>query len=176
MYRKNLYTDSNEAKLYNKILHLSRSKFLYTELLINDTFQNKINLIFLHIAFIFTKVKQNNTKNYYNKFYQKMFDYTFKCIEINMREIGHGDTLINKNMKFLIKTFYAILLNCEKYIKKNNNDKFSFLSNFLEVNNVNKNAKNLNIIEYFNQYHSFCLALSADNVLNGDLNFNYRKI
>ena len=105
-----------------------------------------------------------------------MFDYTFKCIEINMREIGHGDTLINKNMKFLIKTFYAILLNCEKYIKKNNNDKFSFLSNFLEVNNVNKNAKNFNIIEYFNQYHSFCLALSADNVLNGDLNFNYRKI
>ena len=34
-----------------------------------------------------------------------------------MREIGFGDTTINKNMKFLVKTFYNILFNCEKYKK-----------------------------------------------------------
>ena len=47
----------------------------------------------------------------------------FVNIELNMREIGHGDVYVNKNMKFLIKTFYNMLLNCENYNKKKENDK-----------------------------------------------------
>ena len=35
-----------------------------------------------------------------------MFDLIFTKIEQNMREIGYGDTVINKNMKFLVKNFY----------------------------------------------------------------------
>ena len=49
-----------------------------------------------------------------------MFDFIFNKIELNMREIGYGDmTMYNKNMKFLVNTFYNILLNCENYKKKN---------------------------------------------------------
>ena len=44
-----------------------------------------------------------------------MFDLIFDKVELNMREIGYGDVLINKNMKFLIKTFYNILFDCEKF-------------------------------------------------------------
>ena len=48
-----------ENILYNKILSLSRNKLLYTKCMIDDTFQNRINLIFLHISFLFIKFKKN---------------------------------------------------------------------------------------------------------------------
>ena len=103
--------------LYNNILSLSRNKLLFTKFNLTDTFQNRIYLIFIHVAFLFIKLKQNKLKEIYKDFYQKMFDLIFSNIELNMREIGYGDTVINKNMKFLVKTFYNILLSCEILIK-----------------------------------------------------------
>ena len=107
-----------EHLLYNNILSLSRNKLFYTEFNIDDTFQNRIYLIFLHISFLFIKVKSTKDKEKYDVFYQKMFDLIFRKIETNMREIGYGDTTINKNMKFLVRVFYNILLNCEKFSEK----------------------------------------------------------
>ena len=165
----------NMLKLYNKIVFLSRNKFLYNIFHIDDTFQNRINLIFLHISFLFIKVKQNEDKKDYKVFSQEMFDLIFKKIEINMREIGYGDVSVNKNMKFLVKIFYNLLLDCENYHKKNENSKFIFLSKILTLNSSNiKNNKYTNIIRYFDKYHAFCLDLPLDNVLKGDLNFNYK--
>ena len=43
----------SETLLYNKIIFLSRNKLLYKEFGLKDTFQNRINLIFVHICFIF---------------------------------------------------------------------------------------------------------------------------
>ena len=109
--------NKQEDILYNNILLLSRNKLFYTKFDLIDTFQNRIHLIFIHISFIFIKIKQNNKNQIYKIFYQKIFDFIFNKIELNMREIGFGDTTINKNMKFLVKTFYNILFNCEKYKK-----------------------------------------------------------
>ena len=103
---------SNENKLYTKIVLLTRNKLFYTKFDLNDTFQNRINLIFLHISFLFIKLKQSNKNRIYKDFFQKMFDLIFDKIELNMREIGYGDTVKNKNMKHLVKNFYNILLNC----------------------------------------------------------------
>ena len=83
-----------------------------------DTFQNRIILIFLHISFLFIKLKQRDKSQLSKVFFQKMFDFIFNKIELNMREIGCGDMMVNKNMKFLVKIFYNILLNCENYKKK----------------------------------------------------------
>ena len=165
---------SREDKLYSKILSLSRNQLVYRELAFCDTFQNRINRIFLHISCLFIKVKQIDNSNSYYKFYQGMFDYIFRKIEINMREIGYGDTTVNKNMKFLVKNFYNILLNCEDYEKKTFDKKSLFLFKYLDINKANKHNKSINIIEYFNQYHSFCLDLSTNSVLKGDLNFSYK--
>ena len=163
-----------ENKLYNKILSLSRNKLFYTKFNFEDTFQNRINLIFLHISFLFIKIKQNNGDKKYNHFYQKMFDLIFKKIEINMREIGHGDTTINKNMKYLVKIFYNILLNCEKYAEKSLKSKNTFFSKYL-VQNINRKKPNYYlIIKYFDNYQTFCFDLSSDSVLKGDLKFNYK--
>ena len=164
----------NEDKLYNKILLLSRNKFFYTELALSDTFQNRVSLIFMHIAIIFINMREKNDNIFYKKFSQKLFDLTFHKIELNMRELGYGDTQVNKNMKLLIKNFYNILLVFEKYKRKTPIEKKKIFHNYLSLNNANKSSKNIGLIEYFDKYQSFCLDLSPDKVLKGELNFIYK--
>ena len=165
---------SAEDKLYNKILFLSRNKLFYTKLSLIDTFQNRIYLIFLHISFLFIKLKQNNKNQFYKVFFQKVFDLIFDKIALNMREIGYSDMMINKNMKFLVKIFYNILLNCENYKKKNVKNKNLFLLKYLSQNENKKSTVNIELIEYFDKYQAFCFDLESDSVLKGDLNFNYK--
>tara|TARA_Y100000590_G_scaffold274262_1_gene307937 strand:+ start:2618 stop:3124 length:507 start_codon:yes stop_codon:yes gene_type:complete len=167
-------TKDKKNILYNNILLLSRNKLFYTKFDLIDTFQNRINLIFLHISFLFIKIRAQNKDKVFKTFYQEMFDLIFNRIELNMREIGYGDTAINKNMRFLVKIFYSILLNCEKYKKMNVNDKTKFLDKYLECNDTKKNTTNMAIIEYFNKYEAFCFDLTPYSVLSGELNFNYK--
>ena len=163
-----------ENELYNKILLLSRNKLFYTKLGLVDTFQNRINLIFLHVSFLFIKLKQRDNSQLYKEFFQKMFDFIFNKIELNMREIGCGDMMVNKNMKFLVKIFYDILLNCENYKKKSIKSKNLLLLKYLKQNADKKSTDNIGLVEYFDKYQAFCFDLSPDSVLSGDLNFNYK--
>jgi len=161
-----------EDLIYNKILLLSRNKLFYTNLGLKDTFQNRINLIFLHISFIFIKIKRNN-KKIYKVFYQKIFDLIFKKIEINLREIGNGDTVVNKNMKLLVKIFYNVLLDCELYKNKTLKEKIIYLHKYLDIDEVQKNVNKTQLIGYFDKYEAFCLDLSSENVLKGEIDFNF---
>ena len=164
---------SQEDILYNNILTLSRNKLFYTKFHLTDTFQNRIHLIFIHISFIFIKIKQDKSNKKNKVFYQKMFDLIFDKIELNMREIGFSDTIINKNMKFLVKTFYNILHNCESYRTMSIQAKNKFFVKNLELNNMKNNTNNKGIIAYFDSYEAFCFDLSHDSVLKGDLKFKY---
>ena len=165
---------TQESILYNYILLLSRNKLFYTKFDLADTFQNRIHLVFMHISFLFIKIKQNNEKKKYKAFYQQTFDLMFNKIELNMREIGYGDVAINKNMKLLVKIFYNILLNCEKFKEKTLNSKNIFFLKYLDQKNNQKMANNMALIKYFDKYQAFCFDLSSDSVLKGGLNFNYK--
>ena len=103
-----------------------------------------------------------------------MFDLIFNKIELNMREIGYGDTTINKNMRHLVKVFYSILLNCENYKKMNLADKNKFFNKYIKLNNIINTTNNKGLIEYFDKFEAFCFDLSSDSVLQGKLNFNYK--
>ena len=151
------YINTQKDILYNNILLLSRNKLFYTKLNLIDSFQNRIHLIFIHISFIFIKIKQNNKNKIYKIFYQKMFDLIFNKIEQNMREIGYGDVIVNS----------------EKYKNMDPYAKNMFFNNYLAQNNINID-NNKDIIEYFNKYQTFCFDLSSDSVLKGELNFNYK--
>ena len=174
MFKNSTKINTQEDILYNNILSLSRNKLFFTKFGLADTFQNRIYLIFIHIAFLFIKIKQKNHKAIYKAFYQKVFDLIFNNIELNMREIGYGDTVINKNMKFLVIAFYNILLNCENFNRKSLNLKKMFFSKYLEYNIKRKKANNVHLIEYFDKYQAFCLDLTLDSVLKGELNFKYK--
>ena len=91
-----------------------------------------------------------------------------------MRELGFGDVTINKNMKFLVKAFYNILLFCESFSQKSKADKNMFFNKFLKKNTSNGNIKNMDIVKYFDKYQAFCFDLSPDSVLSGELKFNYK--
>ena len=174
MLKKFTQNNTKENILYNNILLLSRNKLFYTKFNLSDTFQNRINLIFIHISFIFIKIKQDSENKKYQLFYQNMFNLIFSKIESNMREIGYGDVTVNKNMKFLVKIFYNILLSCENFKKKNLNEKKVFLFRYLECKNNQKTLNNVPLIKYFDTYQAFCFDLSSDSVLKGDLIFNYK--
>ena len=173
MSKKIELTKSFQEKLYNKILSLSRNKLLYSNFNLADTFQNRIYLIFIHISFLFIKVKKSEQKAFFKLFNQKIFDYIFEKIELNMREIGHGDVTVNKNMKNLVKNFYNILFFCENYHLKSETKKNSFFLQYLTMNNLKNHEHNDDFIRYIDKYHTFCLDLSSDSVLKGKLNFTY---
>ena len=103
-----------------------------------------------------------------------MFDFVFKKIELNMRGIGYGDAAVNKNMKYLVKTFYNILLNCENFKNKSSESKNSFLNHYLIINYGKNSTNNINLVVYFEKYQAFCFDLSLDSVLKGDFNFIYK--
>ena len=166
--------NTQENILYNNILLLSRNKLFYTKFYLADTFQNRIHLIFMHISFLFIKIKEDKDKKIYKDFYQKIFDLIFNKIELNMREIGYGDISVNKNMKLLIKVFYNILINCENFDKKDLEEKSKFFSEYLVINNDQNRLDYELLINYFNKYQAFCFDLSSDSVLKGDLKFNYK--
>jgi len=173
MFNKSNHNNINEINLYNSIVLLSRNKIFYTKFDLSDTFQNRIHLVFIHISFLFNKVKDNKNNKIYKVFYQRMFDLIFNKIEQNMREIGYGDVTINKNMKLLVKVFYNILLNCENFNKKNAVSKKDFLIKNFEFKNDSKKPYNSVLTIYFEKYQAFCFDLSSDSVLKGVINFNY---
>ena len=162
-----------EIKLYNKIQLLSRNKLLYTKLNIRDIIQNRINLIFLHASFLFVKLRKFESNKKSNNFPQRFFDYIFKKIELDLRESGHGDEKVNTDMKYLVKSFYNILLNCDNYANKSISDKKLFLLKHLLFNDQ-KNTNNQGLIDYFDKYQSFCFDLTVDSMLKGDINFIYK--
>ena len=92
------------ADLYNKLLFI-RNIFFYKDLLLKDTFETRIYLMFIHYSIVLNiqkKAKENLTKK---------IIIIFFCIENNLRELGFGDVSVNKKMKELNKIFYDILLN-----------------------------------------------------------------
>ena len=171
MFIKNHNYNKQEIELYNKILSLSRNKLFYTKFALEDTFQNRINLLFFHISFIFNKLKDDKKNLNINNFSQDLFDFLFYQIEMNMRELGHGDVTVNKNMKFLVKTFYNILLFSENYSKYSKKYKTSFFLQYLKLNSKINTSNNDNLIAYFKDFETFCFDLSPNSVLKGELNF-----
>jgi len=168
----NFKQNNNDNIVYNKILSLSRNKLFYNKLNLLDTMDNRINLIFLHISFLFIKVKNIDENQPYKLFSQRIFDLIFKKIELNLREIGHGDVMVNKKMKLLVKYFYSILYDCENYRDKKSSEKNLIINKYLALNNINKDHITDDIVKYFDKYEAFCLDLSSDSVLKGEINFN----
>jgi len=159
--------------VYNKIVLLSRNKSFYTKVNLDDTFHNRINLIFFHISFLLISLKAKSEKKLFKDWSQNMYDFTFKSIDINMRELGFSDTTINKNMKSLTKDFYNILLNLENYDKKTSNDKDLFFLKYTYFERGSKKADISQLMLYFNNFYTFCCDLSLDSVLKEGLIFKY---
>ena len=96
-------------------MHLSRNIHLYKNCSLNDTFETRVYLMFVHfsiILIIFKEKKKSLTK--------VIMIISLNALENNLRELGFGDVSVNKKMKELNKIFYDILLKLSE-----KNDKFT---------------------------------------------------
>ena len=156
-------------KLYNKLVELSRNKFFYNELKLNDNFETRVLLIFFHFIIIL-RLKKNEK---YKKIFQESFDNIFQNIEINIRELGYGDTKVNNTMKNLNKIFYDILYNVDQHLHNNEMLKKLLVKYFFPKDKLD-DEKAVKLADYFKKFRDFCFDLDVNNMLNGSINFNYR--
>ena len=156
-------------KLYNKLTELSRNKFFYRDTQLMDSFQTRILLIFFHLSIILKISKKSNLK----KKTQEIFDNVFQNIEYHMRELGHGDVSVNKNMKNLNKIFYDILYNLDQDLYDTEKSKKLLLKYFFSKDKPD-DEKAMKLANYFQKFRDFCFDLNVNNMLNGSINFNYR--
>ena len=90
-----------------------------------------------------------------------------------MREIGHGDVSVNKNMKNLNKIFYDILYKIDKEISPTDVSKKLLKKYFFNKDNLNdKNIHDL--AEYLSNFANFCFDLDVNSMLNGTIDFKKR--
>ena len=97
--------------IYNNLIKLTRNKYLYLNLNIKETFSDRLTFLLLHLSFFLKVYKDTNSK----KLLQEIHDFIFKQVELSIREIGHGDVSINKNMKNYLNYFYDILTNIDDW-------------------------------------------------------------
>ena len=156
-------------QLYNKITELSRNKFFYEKIKLPDDFETRVLLIFFHLSIILKIAKKENLK----KKSQEIFDNIFQNIEYHIRELGHGDVSVNKNMKNLSKIFYDILYNLDQHSLETETSK-NLLKKYFFTKTKFVDEKMLNLLEYFKKFRDFCFDLDINIMLNGSIDFNYR--
>ena len=156
--------------LYSKLVELSRNIFFYKKIQLNDNFETRINLVFVHLSLILIIFKEKNK----NEFPQDIFDNIFQNIEYHIRELGYGDVAVNKKMKILLRIFYDILLKIKVPFEKKNIINTKILASYLEPQSDTKSQLLINdLANYFEKYYYFCFELKNDSVLQGQINFKY---
>ena len=156
----------HDSNLYNTLLFLSRNIFFYKEIKLDDTYETRIYLMFIHYSIILFILKNNNQKpdqDNYNNF--------FLNIENNLRELGFGDVSVNKKMKEMNKIFYDILLKLSSSNSKFKLNKILIYKYFHKMKNNEEKWEKFN--DYFAVFHKFCFALTNNNMIKEIQNFKY---
>ena len=134
------------VNLYNNLVNLSRNKSLFSLFTDKDTFSDRILILLFHFAFFLRQYKGKTDKEYLQKF----FDYFFRQIELNLREIGYGDVSINKKMKDYINNFYSILDKINDWNNLEHEKKGEILAFYYKLND-----NHLKIVNYFDNYEIY---------------------
>jgi len=142
--------------IYNNLVTLTRNKELYKDFKYQDTFSDRIIFFLLHFAFFLKIYKENNNK----ELLQDIYDYTFRQVELSIREIGYGDQSINKKMKDYLNLLYAMI---DKF---NDWELLSFESRAALFTKFLDNAANIVfLVNYFEKYRLKLL----NNTLNSHI-------
>ena len=96
---------STYISFYNNLIKLTKNKELYQDFTAQDTFSDRLTMFLFHFAFFNQVFKEKNN----TKILQEIYDFSFRQIELSIREIGYGDQSINKKMKDYLNIFHSIL-------------------------------------------------------------------
>ena len=149
---------SNYLNFYNNLITLTTNKNLYKGLKKQDVFSDRLNLLLIHFAFFLKiyKSKQNE------KILQEIYDFTFKQLELSIREIGYGDQSINKKMKDYINLFHSIVSTIHFWDELNYDEKINKLSSlFHNFDNIEY------LVEYFDKFENNLSKKTLNSYLKG---------
>ena len=145
--------------IYNNLVKLTRNKDLYKDFKNQDTFSDRLIFFLLHFAFFLKVYKENNDK----KLLQEIYDFTFRQVELSIREIGYGDQSINKKMKDYLNLFYGMIDKIHSWDELDIESRNSILVNFLD------NSSNIeHLVIYFENYRL--------NLTNNTLNSHIKGV
>ena len=152
------------TSLYNNLVKLSRNKNLFSIFTDKDTFSDRILILLFHFAFFLRQYKDNTEKEYLQKFY----DYFFRQIELNLREIGYGDVSINKKMKDYINIFYSILDKINDWSKLDNVRKGEILGFYYKLK-----GDHVKIVNYFDNFEIYLSKTSLKSFTKSVINHKF---
>ena len=95
---------------------------MYLSLNRADNFSDRLTLFLLHFSFFLKNYKTEENK----KILQEIYDFSFRQLELSIREIGYGDQSINKKMKDYINLFHTMI------------SEIHFWEDFSRVERINK--------------------------------------
>ena len=135
----------NYIHIYNNLINLTRNKDLYKSLSREDNFSDRLTLFLLHFSFFL-----KNFKNEENKIIlQEIYDFTFRQLELSIREIGYGDQSINKKMKDFVNLFHSMVSEIHFWDSLSKSEKLNKISTFLS-----DFQNNDFLLDYFEDFNS----------------------
>ena len=156
--------NSEYINIYNNLVNLSRNKNLFFNFTEKDTFSDRLLIFFFHLAFFFKYFKSKSNQKYMQNFY----DYVFRQIELDIREIGYGDQTVNKKMKTYVNLLYSIINKFENWEKSNFDEKNTVLKYFIEINDNNEN-----FVDYFIKYTKYLSKTSLNSFTKSVINHKF---
>ena len=156
--------DNNYINFYNNLVDLTRNKILYKDFTYQDTFSDRLVIFLFHFAFFLNVFKSNSKRN----ILQTVFDYIFKQLEISLREIGYGDTAINKRMKSYVNFFYSILNKIDGWEDLDREGQKKIFKFYLNIKN-----ESFVLVEYFEKYRNYLKKSTFNSLLKGVIKPNF---
>ena len=138
--------NNSNLNIYNNLIKLTRNKILYLKLDKQDTFSDRLIILFFHFGFFLKYYKNEVSK----KESQGLFDFFIKQIELSIREIGYGDVSINKKMKEYVNLFYSIIEKIEIWENSEVNYRANIIGNFIDISKDSQFYA-----DYFEKYRIF---------------------
>ncbi len=150
--------------IYNNLIKLTRNKLLFEKITTEDSFSHRLMVFLFHFAFFLKVYKNNNTK----KYIQNIYDFNFKQLELSVRELGYGDSTINKKMKNYINIFYSIINKVDNWEKINNTEKCRIFSDFIDVG-----SEAVFFVNYFEKYRIFLINNTLNHFTKDVISFKF---
>ena len=114
------------------------------------------------------KIANSDDRKKIKNILQEIFDYSFKQLELSIREIGYGDTSINQKMKQYINIFYSILSKIENWDNSSKLEKNMIFSEYI-VSDENS----LLFGDYFDIYIEYLRKNTFNSLLKGVIKLNF---
>ena len=143
--------------LFEKINKQSLRKDLYLQYKIIDTFENRFELLTIHIVLVVKAMKSDSLMG--NKTIQKLFDEIFKYLDNSFRELGLGDKVIEMNLNKLLSNFLKKIKLYEQALSENNDSSLKkILINSIYKNEYPSNEKLYELIKYVRIQENYLLS------------------